>query len=83
MTYIFKYKKGWFWRSAKVVGHRLDQSNNRMDLFFENGSIKSIGQWDKYDLFLGTDWVLFTKNQMEDESGQDIKLKRAITKGNI
>ena len=72
--YIFKFKKKWFWKSIKVIGHNLQPELNRMDLFLEDGGVYSIGEWSKYDLRLGTDWVAHTKKQMEAESGQDIKL---------
>lgn len=47
---------------------------NSMVLYFEDGSLERIGEWDKYDLKLGVDWKLSVKNQMEKEVGQDIKL---------
>ena len=72
MEYKFKYKKNWFWKTKKIVGHRL--KDDRMDLFLKDGSIFSIGEWHRYGLFLGTDWLLVTKTNMEKESGQDIKL---------
>ena len=78
MEYIFKYRKGYFWAKKRVVGHALITELDRMDLYLKDGSIYSIGQWGKYDLQLGTDWVLFTKKKMEEESGQDIKLKSNI-----
>ena len=74
MEYIFKYRKKWRWQSKLIEGHRLDQENNRMDLFMKNGSIFSIGNWSQYDLNLGSDWVLATKKKMEEEAGVDIKL---------
>lgn len=75
-TYSFKYKKtaGLFWKKIKATGHRFDKDIDRMDVFHENGAISSIGQWSKYDLELGADWVLYTKEQMEKESGQQVKL---------
>ena len=50
------------------------QNLSRMVLYFPNGSLKTIALWENCELELGTDWVLFTKNRMEKESGQDIKL---------
>jgi hypothetical protein len=73
-TYKFVYRRKLLWKSLKATGHRLDKELNRMDIFHEDGSITSLSQWSKYDLKLGTDWVLFTKKQMEKESGQDVKL---------
>jgi hypothetical protein len=76
MTYKFKWKRRVFWKTyKKCIGHKYYSDMNRMDIFFENGSIKSIPNWSSCYLKLDTDWVLFTKKQMEDESGQDIKLK--------
>lgn len=74
MTYKFFYKKRFFWESILVVGHRLDKELNRMDFYIPDGSIMSLTNWDRYDMKLGIDWVLFTKKQMEKESGQQIPL---------
>jgi hypothetical protein len=74
-SYKFKYRKSWFFKSISAIGHRYDKEIDRMDVYHENGSITSLSKWSNYDLFLGVDWVLFTKEQMEKESGQDIKLK--------
>jgi hypothetical protein len=50
------------------------QNRDRMILYFKDGSLKTIASWSDCELRLGTDWVLFTKNRMERESGQDVKL---------
>jgi len=47
---------------------------NSMILYYENGSIERICNWDKYDLKLNTDWVLATKKSIEKEIGQDVKI---------
>jgi len=47
---------------------------NSMVLYFEDGSLERIAEWDKYDMKLGTDWVLAIKKQMEKETGTDVKL---------
>ena len=73
-TYKFKFKKGFFWKVIKSVGHNLHQDLDRMDVFEEDGSIYSISSWSKYDLFLGIDWVLFTKKKMEKDSGHQISI---------
>lgn len=72
MKYIFKYKKGFFWKKIEVVGHKILNDLDRADLFFEDGSIYSISQWSKCDLKLEKDWVLALKKQMEKESGKKI-----------
>lgn len=49
-------------------------NKNKMILFFEDGSLRTISDWENCELKLGTDWVLFTKKNMEKESGQNINL---------
>ena len=75
MKYKLKFRKGLFWKTKMVIGHLLIKETDRMDLFLEDGSILSIGSWSKYDMVLGADWVAETKKKMEEQSGQDIKLK--------
>jgi hypothetical protein len=73
-TYKFRYKKRFITRTINSIGHRYEREINRMDVYHEDGSITSLANWDKYDLYLGTDWVLFTKKEMEKESGQAVTL---------
>jgi len=74
MKYKFKYKRKWFWKTHTVSGHRYDDKTGAMELFFDDGSILSIGQWKKCSVRLGKDWVLAVKKEMEKESGQKIEL---------
>lgn len=46
---------------------------NSMVLYFEDGSIERIGNWNEYDLKLNIDWVIAIRKSMEKEIGQDIK----------
>jgi len=80
MKYKFRYRRQgkWFWQTKEITGHQLNPDIDRMDLYLEDGSIYSLGKWSEYDLKLGTDWVVSTKKKMEDESGQNIKLKSKI-----
>ena len=82
MTYKFKFRKhgSWFWHSYQVRGHHWQKDGNRMDLFLLDGSVLSVGDWDKCDLKLGPDWVLATKENMEEQTGTDIKLRGIKTK---
>lgn len=73
--YKFNYRKRFFWRTKNAIGHKYYQDSNRMDVFHPDGSITSICNWSNYDLHLGQDWVLFTKKQMEKESGQNVNLQ--------
>jgi len=74
MKYCFKYKRKFFKKTIIAVGHKYLSEMDRMDVYHENGSITSIPKWHECYLFLETDWVLFTKKQMEKESGQQINL---------
>jgi hypothetical protein len=73
-SYKFKYRKLLIKKTINAIGHKFSPDLNRMDVYHVDGSITSIANWSKYDLFLGTDWVLFTKKQMEKEAGQKIDL---------
>jgi len=48
--------------------------NTRMVLYYEDGSLRVIANWNECELSLGQDWVLATKEKMENEAGRDIKL---------
>lgn len=78
MLYKFKYKRRFFWKTIKVDGHRIDDKQNRMDLFMADGSILSLCNWSQYDLRLGADWVIRQKKDMEKQAGQKIQLKNEI-----
>ena len=55
--------------------HRITrQPQDRMIVYFEDGSLKAIHNWSRCELELGTDWVLFTKREMEKKAGQPIQL---------
>jgi hypothetical protein len=76
MEYKFTYRRRFFWKTLVVEGHRFEKETNRMELFFKDGSVLSISQWSKYDLKLGTDWVLAVKKQMEKEAGQPVPVSK-------
>ena len=58
-------------KSTQIVN---GQDRNKMVLYFKNGAIQTISNWNNCEIKLDTDWVLFTKNKMEKQTGQDIKL---------
>lgn len=79
MTYVFRYKKWYnlFYKKVKVKGHSFQKETDRMDLFLaENKGIISLSSWSKYDMKLSEDFFLFQKEQMEEETGQSVKLKK-------
>lgn len=72
--YKFTYKRHLLKKQIKAVGHNWDKNSDRMDIYHQDGSITSLAKWSSYTLYLGTDWVLYTKKAMEKETGQSIKL---------
>jgi hypothetical protein len=56
------------------IVQKIKKPQNSMILYLEDGSIKRISKWDTYDLYLGLDWVLVTKEAMQKEAGQNIPL---------
>ncbi len=74
----------------RVVGHFYDhqsvqtrdaqqnsvvrQPQDRMVVYFEDGSLYAIPRWSECELRLGTDWTLFTKREMEKQGGQPVTL---------
>ena len=74
MEYVFKYRRFLFWKKIAVVGHSLSSDTDRMDLYFRDGRVYSIPCWSKYYLKLGSDWVACVKDNMENETGQNVKL---------
>lgn len=73
-SYQFRYKKKFFWKKIQARGHKYHESVDRMDVFHTDGSVTSIPKWSNFYLRLGKDWVIFTQNKMQNESGQNIKL---------
>jgi len=76
MEYKFKYRRKWFWRSIKIAGHSYQENQDKMVLYKKDGSIEEIHHWKDCSAKLGTDWVLFTKTQMEKQSGQQININQ-------
>lgn len=74
MEYIFKWKSGLLTRSRVVVGHRYDQEQGKMVLYFANGAVEEIPNWKNCAIRLGIDWVIAEKKSMEQRSGSVIPL---------
>lgn len=76
-SYVFKYQRigrHFLEKIKDCVGHRYDQGQDKMVVYFKDGSLREIVRWKDCGIYLGTDWVLFTKKNMEKESGQPVKL---------
>ena len=68
-TYLFKWKRFIFWRKLKVNGHRYDEDQDKMLLFFEECGIKEIKEWSKCELQLGVDWFAITEQDIKETAG--------------
>jgi len=69
VTYLFKWKRFIFWRKLKVNGHRYDEDQDKMLLFFEEGGVKEIKEWSKCELQLGVDWFAITEQDIKETAG--------------
>ena len=70
--YKFKYKRKWFWKTEKVVGHSYQENQDKMCLYYEDGSVKEIVKWSNCAVKLGADWVRVTQKKMEREAGVQV-----------
>lgn len=85
MEYNFKYKKdgSLFWKTKRVIGHATEVDKNgkctgSIILYYSNGSLEVIPNWSNYHFRLGTDWLIASKKQAEEESNTELKLKKGI-----
>jgi hypothetical protein len=76
MTYKVQLKRFLFWKSYVVTGHQVISQEDKLILYFADGSVLALKGYHNLSLKLGVDWVLFQKKQMEQESGQTISLTR-------
>lgn len=60
-------------------GHRYWEAADKMVFYYLNGSLKEVARWSQCEISLGTDWVLFTKEQMEKEANAPVKLAVDVT----
>lgn len=74
MNYVFKYRRRLLWKSETVNGHRYEQSQDKMVIYFPDGAVRELSSWSKCEVSLGSDWVLAMKKNMEKQAGQAIPL---------
>jgi hypothetical protein len=77
MSYKFKVKAWWGWKTYRVTGHRYDDAQGKMVLYFQDGGVRELAGWTKRECRLGTDWVLFVQKEMNKESGTQVQLEVA------
>ena len=75
MYYKFSWKRNLFWHSRMVTGHKYEEKQNKMLIFFKDGGVQEIKHWTDCEVKLGADWFSETKKQMEDKAGQAIPMK--------
>lgn len=71
MRYKITFKRlGFFSKKQSVIvkGHNYDATTDKLVLFFPNGTIREVARWKDCEVFLGEDWVLATKKEMEKEA---------------
>lgn len=70
--FVFKWKRSFFWYERRAVGFNYQREDNRMQLYFEDGSIFEIPEWNKCHCELGTDFHQWLLHKKELEAGQKI-----------
>ena len=72
-TLGYKRKSQFFFRRIKrVVGHKHDEKQNKMIVYFLDGSVREIADWVNCEMLLGADWFVYIKKDMEQKAGQPI-----------
>jgi len=74
MTYVFTYRRNWFWHSFKVSGHTYDATQDKIVLFFPDGGVREITKWRECEVRLCADWVLAQQKALEAQTGTPIAL---------
>lgn len=74
MRYKFRYRRGFFWKSIEVTGHRYEKEQDKMVLFFKNGGVEEIKGWRHCECKLGSDWHSETVREMERKAGQKLPI---------
>ena len=69
-TYVFRWKRYFFWKKQIVTGHKLEEDQNKMVLILPDGGLEEIKDWNKCVVKLGADWVLVTKDSIQEEAGK-------------
>ena len=48
--YKFKYKRKFFWKSYLVKGHKFEENQNKMVLYFPNGGLREVKNWNDCEI---------------------------------
>lgn len=63
-TYIFRWRRRFFWRSLVAITHRYDQHQDKLVVFLDGGAgMHEIKNWSSCESRLGNDWVEALKQQ--------------------
>jgi hypothetical protein len=70
LQYVFLYKRYFFWHKFTIVGHEFQPRTKKMVIYFPDGSLREIKNWNDCEIKLGVDWVLVTERKIKEEAGQ-------------
>jgi hypothetical protein len=74
MEYFFKWRSRFITRKRKVMGHLYDSTQDKMILYYANGSVEEVCNWRSCAIILGQDWCLAQKKNAEKASGVSIPI---------
>ena len=70
LQYVFRYRRHFFWRKLIIVGHEFQPRTKKMVVYFPDGSLREIKNWNDCEVRLGVDWVLVTERKIKEEAGR-------------
>lgn len=77
-TFVFKWRRRFFWHAKEVTGFVPDNQRDRMALFFKDGTCYEISRFSRCDSILGTDYFKVVHKQMEQKAGQSIPVRAVV-----
>ena len=73
-NYRIRWKRKIIWHTFKnVVGHQFAENQNKLAVYFDDGSLCEIKKWTDCEIALGVDWFLAVKRHEEEKAGINIK----------
>jgi hypothetical protein len=55
------------WSTFPVIGHRYEKELDLMNIYREDGSLRTICHWTDCEVDLGIDWVIYTREVMAND----------------
>lgn len=72
------YVEELYYDSNNKIVNKIKKPLDAMIIYLTDGGVERIPNWSNYFLKLDSDWQLFLKNKMEQESGIEIKLNNKV-----